>query len=394
MNLKVRHLVATSGRVPDDPYYEPISGVVGTVLGLATVMRSAYNIEIWGWSQKHKAQRMRWGDIGVWTSPEWRWAKFARWDVSWLAPVWRHGLLSSPVDIAHVHVDPNLLLVPGSQARLLHLQTPVPIPFPPAYKRLLRRADAVVCCSEFIREQFLKVSGYPSDLCFTVHNGADLSRFASADGAAQRAAWGFTDEQIILLYAGAIVPEKGVAELIQAFGSIHQAFPQAVLVIAGAARLWTMPGGNPIADAYEAETYRLAKGLPVRFVGSAARGDMPAIYRAADLVVVPSVWDEPFGTVACEAMAAGRPVIASRAGGLSETVVDHETGFLVKPGDIADLARALHAAVADNALRQRLGAGALERASLFSWNVAGQRIQDIYQQLLIKQQGQVPVLHA
>lgn len=82
--------------------------------------------------------------------------------------------------------------------------------------------------------------------------------------------------------------------------------------------------------------------------------------------VVPSIWPEPFGLVALEAAAAGKPVVASDIGGLRDTVRDGETGLLVKAGDRADLERALRRLIADGDLRRRMGEAAIRRAGSFS----------------------------
>ena len=78
----------------------------------------------------------------------------------------------------------------------------------------------------------------------------------------------------------------------------------------------------------------LAHGLKVRFLGLLPRSAMYDVYSAADIVCVPSVWDDPHPTVVCEAMAAGKPVIAFQSGGITETILDGETGYLVPKGDI------------------------------------------------------------
>jgi glycosyltransferase involved in cell wall biosynthesis len=94
-------------------------------------------------------------------------------------------------------------------------------------------------------------------------------------------------------------------------------------------------------------------------------------YRSADVFVFPSIWDEPFGIPVIEAMAAGLPVVATRVGGVVETVEDGKTGFLVPPADSHALAEAISALVQDRALRERLGAAGRERAlELFSFDSA------------------------
>lgn len=89
--------------------------------------------------------------------------------------------------------------------------------------------------------------------------------------------------------------------------------------------------------------------------------DVWSLWRAADIAVVPSIQPEPFGRVAIEAMAVGKPVIAANHGGLAEIVIQEETGLLVTPADSHALARAIHRLAADGVFRARLGVAALQR---------------------------------
>ena len=99
-----------------------------------------------------------------------------------------------------------------------------------------------------------------------------------------------------------------------------------------------------------------------------------ALYRQAAVVVVPSVWEEPFGLVAVEAMATGVPVCASRIGGLADIVRDGETGFLFSPGDAAELADRLDLLLNDAALRGRMGAAGRRVAEQeYDWDVIIER---------------------
>lgn len=97
-------------------------------------------------------------------------------------------------------------------------------------------------------------------------------------------------------------------------------------------------------------------------LGWVSHREMPALYAGAAVCVAPSLWEEPFGLVAVEAMAAGCPMAASRRGGLADIVLDGETGLLFTPGDDAALADTLERLLDDAALRERLGAAGRERA--------------------------------
>lgn len=92
------------------------------------------------------------------------------------------------------------------------------------------------------------------------------------------------------------------------------------------------------------------------------------LYAKADICVTPSIWSEPFGMVAVEAMASGRPVVASRVGGLQHIVTESETGYLYEPGDATALANALDTLIDDPALRRRMGEAARIRAETeYDW---------------------------
>jgi glycosyltransferase involved in cell wall biosynthesis len=96
----------------------------------------------------------------------------------------------------------------------------------------------------------------------------------------------------------------------------------------------------------------------------------------------PSVWSEPCGTVVLEAMAMGRPVVASRVGGIPDLVVEGETGFLVPAGDAEALAQAATRLLADPSLRARMGAAGRERVTQFQVGTVAARIANMYSQLI------------
>lgn len=133
-----------------------------------------------------------------------------------------------------------------------------------------------------------------------------------------------------LLFAGRISPEKGVEDALEI--ADRAGLP---LVLAG--------------DTYDTHYYeqRIAPQLErlsgrVRYLGSVAREDLYRLMGEAQAVLCPPHWEEPFGLVACEAQAAGTPVIAYRRGGLAEIVSDGETGYLVAPGDLDAATAAVH----------------------------------------------------
>ena len=107
-------------------------------------------------------------------------------------------------------------------------------------------------------------------------------------------------------------------------------------------------------------------------------GGVRAAWARSLFGVIPSVWAEPFGIVALEAMAAGRAVVASRTGGLADIVVDGETGLAVTPGDVDGLAAAMRRLLTDDPLRTRLGEGAAARMPAYRASAVVPRIEAVY----------------
>ena len=103
--------------------------------------------------------------------------------------------------------------------------------------------------------------------------------------------------------------------------------------------------------------------------------------------VVPSIWPEPLSLAAVEAMACGRPVVASATGGLPEVVIDGETGLLVPAGDVGALRDALRALLSDPVLRRRLGEAARRRARLFTASAITARIEQVYADVQASKDG-------
>ncbi len=135
-------------------------------------------------------------------------------------------------------------------------------------------------------------------------------------------------------YAGRLVSKKGVDVLISAMAIVLGNIPGARLLIAG---------DGPERRRLESQANDLGISGSVQFTGHLDATGTENALAAAWVQAVPSVWEEPFGLVAAESMMRGTAVVASRAGGLTEQVVEGETGYLVPPGDAGALAHAIRA---------------------------------------------------
>jgi glycosyltransferase involved in cell wall biosynthesis len=155
------------------------------------------------------------------------------------------------------------------------------------------------------------------------------------------------------VYAGRLVREKGVAVLIEAFRQVVAQNPSARLVIAGA---------GPELEPLRARVARHNLQQAVQLVGHMPRPQLEHHIQTAWVQVVPSLWAEPFGRVAVEAMMRGAAVIASDTGGLAEIVAHNQTGLLVPPGNSEALAQALLDLLGNRQRSEQLGWAGRARA--------------------------------
>jgi glycosyltransferase involved in cell wall biosynthesis len=110
---------------------------------------------------------------------------------------------------------------------------------------------------------------------------------------------------------------------------------------------------------------------------------MPDVFAAYDIFVLPSIWPEPFGLVVLEAMASGKPVVATAPGGPSETVANGQTGYLVKPSSPEEIASAIEKLIQDPQKRSRMGEAGRDRAcKMFAIPRYVQQFQELYARLL------------
>lgn len=199
-----------------------------------------------------------------------------------------------------------------------------------------------------------------------------IPNFLSDDLAAPGSGWDeymaqLPDEEF-LLFVGDLRPFKGIDVLLRAYAGMAGAPP---LVLIGQITQ-DAPGAFP---------------PNVRALGSWPHGAVMAAWRRSLAGLLPSVGYETFGIAALEGMASGRPVIASRIGGLADVVVDGETGYLVPPGDAGALRRAIERLLEDPQLRARMGQQAARRAAEFRAGAVVPRIEQLYRRLLAGEAG-------
>ncbi|HEY8024407.1 MAG TPA: glycosyltransferase family 4 protein [Burkholderiaceae bacterium] len=277
------------------------------------------------------------------------------------------------VDVVYLHNEPNILLFlkkrPGRKIVLHmhndHLSLRL---FRPFYRHALAKVDVVICVSDYIRRQ--AVAHFPEHAARfrVVLNATNADLFQPYGAEALRQLEGVVRldaDKRYLLYVGRLTSIKGVHVLIQACREVFRHHPEVRLVIAGSSFF-----EGAVRTDYERELIALAAPVSdaIAFTGYLPHEKLKYLYAAADLVVLPSVWQEPFGLVMLEAMASGTCVVSSAVGGIPEVLEDGHNGVLVRPDDAAALADAICKALAAPDAMQRMETAARQRVlENFTW---------------------------
>lgn len=289
--------------------------------------------------------------------------------------------------IALVHTNTNTVLASGLAARLTgvpHVWSIHELMVEPATVRnalhymIPRFSTRVVTVSQAVRDHMLKDAAKFAGRFAFVRGAIDVEPFLSASGRARvRAEWGIEDDEVLIGMAGRVTRWKGQSIFVHAAKLIAEEHPQ---VKFGAV------GGVFDTEKFYMDRFRKEvqdAGLENRLTINDFRADMPDVFAAFDIFVLPSILPEPFGLVVIEAMASGKPVIATAPGGPSETVVDGETGFLVPPSDASAIAKALEELLADPQKRISMGQAGRRRAcEVFSLPRYVAEFEELYEAVL------------
>lgn len=257
-------------------------------------------------------------------------------------------------------------------------------------RQVLRRADRVVVATlaELTQLRFL----YKADArkLVVIPPGVDTCHFYPIPADEAKEFLGLKPEDRMILFVGRIEPLKGVDTLIKAMAHLDlsltsQDRPVHLAII----------GGEPNAEPNDmsAEMSRLQRmcddlcmGSMVVFLGKRAQDTLPYYYSAAEVLVMPSLY-ESFGMVALEAMASGTPVVASEVGGLGYLVQNGETGFTVPDSDPEALCEKLSTLLGNTDLRDEMGRRAAEYALDYAWEKIALRVVDVYKELALAGQS-------
>jgi phosphatidyl-myo-inositol alpha-mannosyltransferase len=276
-------------------------------------------------------------------------------------------------DVIHLHepltpVLPYMVLLNSKAANIAtfhayRFSNPWYTAFKPYMSFVLGRLDGRIAVSEAAREFVSQYFEGPYEI---IPNGIDVKRFS--DGV-EPFPWALDDTPRILFVGRFNESRKGFKFLLKAMPLIQQQFPKARLMVVG-------PGDTSrVSGTIERNWIR-----GVEFIGQASKEDLPRYYASATIVCAPSIERESFGLVLLEAMASGKPTVATRIPGYAGVMTHDQDGLMVAPEDSQALALAIVRLLADRDLQQRLAHNGLETAASYAWPKVAKQVLSMYEQ--------------
>jgi glycosyltransferase involved in cell wall biosynthesis len=286
------------------------------------------------------------------------------------------------IDIVHSN-GPRMSLVSGIAAKLAkiavvwHERTLVEKGMWDSDRFFSFLADRIICNSEAIRQRFLK-NGKIHRKIITIINGVDTALFnPSVDGSYIRREFDIKDSEIVIGMASRIDPTKGQLYLIQAAAALTHCHPNLKFLISGG-----VFGQRFIDYKNSLDELIVQENLQDKIIFTDIRNDMLQIMAAINILVLASD-AEGCGRVLFEAMASGKPVVATNTGGTPEIVLDKETGLLVPPKDSKSLTEAISVLLSDSKLAEDMGKKARKRVEeYFTIEEHVKKTEKVYRELL------------
>ena len=233
-------------------------------------------------------------------------------------------------------------------------------------KRWFRRLHGKIAVSqpamEFVHNFF---PGYYN----IIPNGVDLEHFSPELLPIEK----FVDGKVNILFVGRLETRKGLNYLLDAYQLVKRQTPDCRLIVVGP--------GTRLRRKYQ-KRVRQRNLKDVVFVGPVSYEELPRYYKTADIFCSPATGSESFGVVLLEAMATGKPIVASNIDGYAGVLTHGAEGLLVPPKDRNRLAQALISLITDEPLRQQMGAQGIAKASDYGWERVSQRVYNYYVRVL------------
>ena len=267
---------------------------------------------------------------------------------------WAVLLLSEAINVGTFHAYREVSLTYAAARRLLD--------------QFMEKLHGRIAVSEAARDYV--ASYFPGEYKI-IPNGIAVERFSSPD---VQPIERFNDGRPNILFLGRLEKRKGFKHLLEAFEILKARVPEARLIVAGA---FDKEAKEPYVRYVREHGIR-----DVRFVGYVSSEVLPRYYRTCTVYCAPSTGSESFGIVLLEAMAAGRPVVATNIPGYRSVLQDGVQGLLVPPEDEKALATALERILLKPEMGRAMGEAGVRRAQEFNWGTVTTQVVDFYHELL------------
>lgn len=251
---------------------------------------------------------------------------------------------------------------------------------------VVQKADRLIAQCPSEREELIKDYYAHPNKVVTIPSAVNIKVFRPEEQLAARAMAGIDPAAFVIVYVGRMLPRKDVRNVVRGLAHMLNTYDCSqrdvrLLVVGG-----ETVDPDPVATPEMGEVMQLARELGVidriHFTGKRQQDTLRYYYSAGD-VAVTTPWYEPFGLTPLEGMACGKPVIGSAVGGITFTIADGETGYLVPPRDPATLAEKLYRLYCDPTLVAQMGQAARMRVEQeFTWPVVALRTASLYNSLL------------
>ena len=232
----------------------------------------------------------------------------------------------------------------------------------------LKNADAIICQSRFLENEIKKI-GISNKRFLIISMGTDIKNFKLRDKNKARYILNLPQDRNIILFVGHLVPRKGVEYLIRAIKTVLKKHKNILCCIVGKGYM---------ENSLKKLTSELALENYVRFVGQKGNKDVAKYMNACDILVLPSL-NEGLPVVLCEALACGKPVVATKVAGTPE-LVNKDVGYLVRPKDSKDLADKIVLALNKKWKKEKI----LKQARKFSVTNSAKKLIKVYKSFLRK----------
>lgn len=280
---------------------------------------------------------------------------------------------NNEVLLNHIHVLPELVLTSRLFSKkipnIFHVHS-----FPGSWqgKRwlfALKYADKIIAVSSFIKEKLIEKYPFVEHKVTVLFNGVDTELFNPQRKFDLKRKLGLAQNRFIVFFSGNIWKVKGFETVVKTAKELFHSERDIVFIIAG--------GFNPETNQLHRK-WKEVSTPNMNFLGALNHGDLSRYYASANVTIVPSLWEEPFGMVIIESMSCGTPVIGSRIGGIPELIDDGINGFLINPGSVKELKEKIIWCKEHFKRLKEMGKKARKEALQFDWSIISDKLKTIY----------------